>query len=269
MTDTPKKEIVATEPVVAVEPVVVDNSVESLISLAITQKADVGTMERLLAMRKELKAEFAREEFNKDMAKFQAACPTIVKTKEVKNKDGSVRYKFAPIDVIVNQVKENIKKYGFSYSVTTKNDGTITAVCRVTHKFGHFEESEFTVPVDKEAYMNEAQKVASAFTFAKRYAFCNAFGILSGDEDDDSVESGTKPSLPPPPKKTPTKALNLIIEDAIRNTTDPENIKNLYEKIVASDKLTDDQKEELKEIATLKMDALLTELANEQDNVQA
>ena len=48
------------------------------------------------------------------------------------------------------------------------------------------------MPVDAGAYMNEAQKAASALTFAKRYSFCNAFGILTGDEDDDSVVSGDK-----------------------------------------------------------------------------
>ena len=46
--------------------------------------------------------------------------------------------------------------------------------------------STFKVPIDKEGYMNAPQKFASALTFAKRYAFCNAFGILTGDEDDDS-----------------------------------------------------------------------------------
>ena len=34
--------------------------------------------------------------------------------------------------------------------------------------------------------MSAPQKFASAMTFAKRYAFCNAFGILTSDEDVDA-----------------------------------------------------------------------------------
>ena len=34
--------------------------------------------------------------------------------------------------------------------------------------------------------MSQTQVEAAALTFAKRYAFCNAFGILTGDEDTDA-----------------------------------------------------------------------------------
>src|SRR5262249_52436437 len=36
------------------------------------------------------------------------------------------------------------------------------------------------------AIMSQTQVVAAALTFAKRYAFCNAFGILTGNEDTDA-----------------------------------------------------------------------------------
>jgi hypothetical protein len=38
--------------------------------------------------------------------------------------------------------------------------------------------------------MNAQQKVASALTYAKRYAFCNALGILTTDQDDDAQSAG-------------------------------------------------------------------------------
>lgn len=254
-----------------------DNSPEALIQLAIREKADVNTMERLLAMRKELKAEYAREQYNKEMAKLQAECPTIVKSKVVKNKDGSVRYKFAPIDVIINQVKDLIEKHGFSYSVTTRTDGTIAAVFRVTHKLGHYEESIFAVPVDKDAYMNEAQKVASAFTFAKRYAFCNAFGIMTGDEDDDSLASGNQSSdgvddkkLPPPPPKkpdfsktTPEQVVG-IIKNSIEKSTDAEQLIAIADKCEKSETLPPASKNALIGLAKEKANQILDQLAAEQ-----
>ena len=45
------------------------------------------------------------------------------------------------------------------------------------------------MPIDKDGFMNTPQKFASALTYAKRYAFCNAFGILTADEDDDTAKT--------------------------------------------------------------------------------
>src|SRR3990167_3385329 len=164
------------------------NSAEALIAQAIEKNIPVDVMERLLAMRTQVKAEQAKEAYYEAMANFQNQCPIIQKTKVVMNKDGkTVRYKYAPIDSIIEQVKEFIKQNGFSYSINTKMNDGITITCQVTHKLGHSEISEFSVPIEKDAYMNDQQKVAAASTFAKRYAFCNAFGILTGDEDTDAA----------------------------------------------------------------------------------
>src|SRR3990167_3631694 len=160
---------------------------ESLIAQAIDKGVAVETMEKLLSMRRELKAEFAKEAYDSAMSRFQTDCPVIEKKKHVKNKDGSTRYSYAPLESIVSQVKIRLQQNGFSYAIDAQvQDGWVTAICKITHSQGHSEVSSFNVPVEKDSYMNEPQKFASALTFAKRYAFCNAFGILTGDEDDDS-----------------------------------------------------------------------------------
>lgn len=163
-------------------------NIESLISKAIEQNICVETMEKLLAMRRELKEEFAREQFNRCMAGFQAACPEIKKTKKVFQKHSNqVRYSYAPLESIIAQVKDSLKDYGFSYLITTAQKETnFTAICVVNHVDGHSVETSFTVPIDPDAYMSDQQKVASASTYAKRYAFCNAFGIMTADEDNDA-----------------------------------------------------------------------------------
>lgn len=38
---------------------------------------------------------------------------------------------------------------------------------------------------NKTQVMSDTQLYAAASTFAKRYAFCNAFGIMTGDEDNE------------------------------------------------------------------------------------
>jgi len=161
--------------------------VETLIAKAIEHNVSIETMEKLLAMRRELKAEAAKEAFFRDLSAFQAACPVIKKTKEVRGKDGKIRYRYAPLDDIISQIGKILEEHGFSYTVQPKHNGDhMGAVCTLHHVDGHDESSEFNVPIDKEAYMNEPQKYASALTYAKRYAFCAVTGILTGEEDDDA-----------------------------------------------------------------------------------
>lgn len=161
-----------------------------LISQAIDKNVPVETMERLLAMRRELKAEKAKEEYDLAMAEFQAECPVIQKTKKVFEKDRkTVRYQYAPLESVIEQVKELLAKHGFSYSINTIQDEKMLGViCKATHKSGHSEQTTFSVPIGTEGYMSDVQKYGARLTFAKRYAFCNAFGILTGDEDTDAVE---------------------------------------------------------------------------------
>ena len=81
----------------------VHGEAEVLISKAIDKNVSVESLERLLAMRRELKQEWAKEQYDKAMSEFQADCPTIEKTKGVKTKSGIIAYKYAPIESIVDQ----------------------------------------------------------------------------------------------------------------------------------------------------------------------
>lgn len=193
-----------------------NTSIESMIVRGIDKGISVDVMERLLNMRRELRSEQAKEAYDKAMAEFQARCPVIKKTKIVYEKGSNrIRYSYAPIESIVVQVKELIRECGFSYSMDaeTTPEG-IRAVCKITHEMGHSEKSSFEVPINKDAYMSESQKVASALTFAKRYAFCNTFGIMTGDEDDDNQISIPSRQVEPTrvEKKTDVEAVK-IVED--------------------------------------------------------
>ena len=128
-----------------------ESSVDTFISQALAANAPVETLERLFALHKDVQAERARQGFTEALAMFQDACPIIKKTKKVLNKDGkTVRYVYAPIDAIVEQIKKPLTLNGFSYTFTVENtDAMITATAKVTHKLGHFETSTFSIPIDK------------------------------------------------------------------------------------------------------------------------
>lgn len=165
------------------------SSIETLISQAIENKTSVETMERLFNLRKEVKAEQAKEMFVAALSAFQGELPVIQKTKPVKNKEGKVIYMFAPIDSIVEQTKDLLKKHGISYTWKSENkEKSIKVTAIVTHILGHSEYSDVEIPIDDKAFMTAPQKVASALTFAKRYALCNALGISTGDEDTDGTD---------------------------------------------------------------------------------
>lgn len=167
----------------------VRHNAEALIAKAIDKKVPVETMERLLIMRRELKAEWAKAEFDKALAAFQAECPIIKKTKSVKTDTGEIAYKYAPLESIVAQVKDTLRNHGFSYCVDQPEakQGYIKVALTVKHTSGHSEVTCVELPLgNKTRIMSQTQVEAAALTFAQRYAFCNAFGILTGDEDTDA-----------------------------------------------------------------------------------
>lgn len=207
-------------------------SVESFITKAIETNTPVETMERLFALRKEVKAEMGKEAFDDAMSDFQGECPVIKKQKKGGSTNaGNIAYMYAPLDIIVTQTKDLIKKNGFSYAIKAETkDKLVKATCIVKHRLGHSEESSFEVPLGtKTSVMNDSQVVAAALTFAKRYAFCNAFGILTGDDDGDGKIPATGKAIVP--AKTPnvkSQIMFLVKELGIDPTSDVEKeIKRL------------------------------------------
>lgn len=165
-----------------------------LVRYALEKGADVGVMERMLALHRQMKADDAKEAFDRSMAELQRNMPTIVKTKAgAKN-----AYVYAPLEEIIHQVKHLISDHGFSYTINSEippdqKAAVVKAIVTVTHAAGHSKPSEFTVPIDTQNPMMTApQRYGGAMTFAKRYAFCNAFGIMTADVDLD----GRNPTEP-------------------------------------------------------------------------
>ncbi len=160
---------------------------ESLIQQAIERGMPVENLEKLLVMRRELKAEWAKEQYYQALSAFQAECPEILKDSLVKGKDGEERYRYASLDTIVKQVKGLLAKHSFSYSFQTAfEQGAVVVSCIASHRSGHQERADFRASIEKNSYMGETQKWGAALTYAKRYSFCAVFGIMTADEDTDA-----------------------------------------------------------------------------------
>jgi predicted Zn-dependent protease len=225
-----------------------DHSVEAFISQAIDKQLPIETIERFLAMRKELRQDQAKEAFTMAMAQFQADCPVIAKTKEVKNKSGQVTYRYAPIDSIIIQVKKVLGENKLAYDFTETRDETrVTVTCTITHSLGHTKTSSFTVEIGSEAFMTDTQKYGARNTFAKRYAFMNVLGIATGDEDTDAKEIEAPvpkaPKLPADPKakivalmrqlghSDPNSMKDRVIEFTQLDPNDPTNTQEIVDRL--------------------------------------
>ena len=182
---------------------------QALLDKAIEKGLPLESLQKLLDMRRELKAEWARERFFEDLPRFQSACPIIGKSKKAGS--GSFNYTYAPLEKIVEQIKKPLEQFGFSYTlITRQTEKAVTVICNAHHVDGHTEPSDFTIPIDPDAHMNDPQKIASAMTYASRYAIRNAFGIVTGDMDDDGQSAGerteTKTDLRSPQARNVTPA---------------------------------------------------------------
>lgn len=163
-----------------------------LLELAVSKDADVDRLGKLMELQFKWEANQAYKAYIEAMSEFQSKCPIIKKTKAGgTTRAREVAYYYAPLDEIVSQVKDLIKECGFSYYIQTRtNEKDVEVDCIIRHKDGHSETSHITLPiVDKTNIMSAPQVIASTMTYGKRNAFCNGFGIITGDNDDDAVSS--------------------------------------------------------------------------------
>lgn len=236
-----------------------DFNMQSLVSQALTEKVDIATMEKLLSIRKELKSEWAKEQFDLNMAGFQNECPVIEKKKSAKDGE-KLLYKFSPLDYIVKKIKEEdlFEKYGFSYTFITENTPTsIKVTCIAKHRAGHSEQTTMETPLaTKTSIMSSPQQYAATITFNKRYAFMNAFGVVVEDEDTDA--QGVDPKGKKDVKKMSPDEMMIQTINMIKGQNSVSILEEWSEKIKSSKTYTANQRQ-----------ALITAINNKVDEIQA
>lgn len=149
-------------------------------------------LEKLMDLYERMESKRAAQGFAAAMVQLKQAMPPIQVTKVVPNKDGSLRYKYAPLDKIDAELRPVALKYGFSYSFSEapSEPGRVTKVCVVRHIGGHSESTPFTVRVGHgPPGSSEAQGDGAAASYAQRRALCDAFGIIVESDTDGSDDA--------------------------------------------------------------------------------
>lgn len=257
-----------------------------LILAGIKGKADVETMRGLFELAKEMKAIQAKEEYYKALAKFQFECPIIINETDVidTEKDGQggrkikmqngkpvKRYSYSKINNIIKQIKPFAYNNGFSFmfihclekmeteliengEIIKYIQDRLKVTIRINHIAGHCEESSFSSPIDKKAFMSDPQKEGSAYSFCARYALKGGFGIITGDHDDDANSLEKEIQKQEYKNEFIEKAKEILNNPVIINLEKTKavkkNVNRLDEKIKKGQPLTTDDEEWLKNIIT-------------------
>lgn len=167
---------------------------QQLIAAGITSD-NVTALEKLCDLKFKTEDRDAGREFARDFAAMQSEMPDIKATKPVPNKDGTLRYRFAPYEEIMDSVQPLLRRYGFAVSYSSSWDAPrVTMTCILTHRGGHTRENSFAVRVGQgPPGASDSQCDGAAMTYAKRGALCNALNIVVDHDDDGRVQGDPTP----------------------------------------------------------------------------
>ncbi len=166
-----------------------DDSPVSLIREAVRAGATPEALRELLAVRREMEADEARKAFNVAISEFQRRAPIVAKD------DVAHEKQYARMDRIWREVRPLLTELGLSvtWQICELRDKLCHVEGQLRHRAGHGERLVMDVPLPELIRgQNAAQQMGSASSYAKRYGFCAATGIVTGDDfDDDGHGAGT------------------------------------------------------------------------------
>lgn len=154
---------------------------------------NVNAVKELVALYEHVEEKNAEKAFAAAFVNLQSEMRGVKATKPVPNNDGTVRYKFAPFEEIMEEVGPRLKAHGFTVTFSTDfAEGRLIMSCIMQHTGGHSRTNKFAVRVGKgPPGSSEAQGDGAANTYAKRFALCNALNILiERDTDGDPRAEG-------------------------------------------------------------------------------
>ena len=156
----------------------------------------------------------------------QLKMPTVSKTKV----NPFFKSKYADLSSVVEAAAPIIGAEGLAVSQFVSNvGGQTTLKTFVMHSSGQWVGDEMLLLVSK----GTPQEQGSAITYARRYAYCAALGIVS-DEDDDGNGTNSRPTSPeaksqaPATKPTQATAKTTRVKAPAKTETTTPNLAGLF-----------------------------------------
>jgi hypothetical protein len=164
---------------------------QAMIDKGITHD-NVAAFAELVKLSEHIEDRKAERDYATAKAALQAEMPKIQATRPVPNKDGTLRYKFAPFEDIMRQVQPCLERYGFTVSFSTRyEEARLVKICTLQHISGHSKSNEFAVRIGNgPPGATDTQADGAAGTYAKRFALCDALNIVIEHDSDAKAEGG-------------------------------------------------------------------------------
>lgn len=161
---------------------------QALLAEAVKTGAPIETIERFVALAKEVRAMQAKQAFDEAKAEFQRTCPPIYKSRTATIRPG-FSYKFAPLEDVTGIAYPIMAPLGLSTRWRTRPEGaSIYVACILSHVLGHSEESgELPMPVATgDSGATPPQRIGIAVAYGKRYTLLSVLGLATEEEDTDA-----------------------------------------------------------------------------------
>lgn len=132
------------------------------------------------------------------LAAFQVQLQTLSKDKQGHG------YKYAPLDVVTDAIREKLASNGLSYvqmpaPAPIEMGPSVGLTTRLMHTSGQWMESTYSIPVPASKRMNEAQAYGAALSYARRYALTAMLGIVADEDTDGAVDAPKQQAKPAKP----------------------------------------------------------------------
>lgn len=166
------------------------------------EAADIDKAERIEALMAKVRDARSERAYTSAMSAAQGEIQVVARTAENEERGNS----YAPLEAIVEAITPIWKKHGFGLSFETRNveNGFLHVIAIVGHADGCTRSYEYDVPVetgltaDGDVRMTAPQTYGTTTTFARRYATCMIFNVVTKrapelrDRDGETKPAGEK-----------------------------------------------------------------------------
>lgn len=203
------------------------NATISMLERAVRDPAvDVDKMERIWLLCEKENKRLAERSFNAALSEMQCALPAVERKGEIKGRDKKVVSTYALWEDVNEAIKPVLTAHGFALSFRVKTSKDLIEVRGVlTHRDGHKEETEISLPADTTGFKNPVQAVASSVSYGKRYSAGALLNLTSFDEDDNGTGANIKPK--PSAELKREQQWQTVLADLVADLTDCHSFKVL------------------------------------------
>jgi hypothetical protein len=159
---------------------------------------NVAAVEKLVDLYERMQDKAAEQQFAAAFVALQSEMPRIEAIKPVPNRDGSVRFKYAPYEEIMEKVRPLLQKHGFTVTFSSEvRENRVVQTCTLQHVGGHKRSNQSMARIGNgPPGSSDAQADGAASTYAKRQAFCDALNIVVEHDSDAAPQDARNEGAP-------------------------------------------------------------------------